>query len=145
MVALLGGCQQTASETITGPIMVEMPAYEAEGPIWVLYHLNGQSVPVAPRPAGLRFHGPTARVYGTSGLNKFSGGYRINSTSLSFQPMVRETQLAGTPEQGALEQELLATLGRVTVWRIQEGVLVLLEGTKPVAYLMRHPEQPTAK
>lgn len=141
---LLGGCRHPAAETVQGPITVVWPVYEAEGPVWVLYHLNGKPVDVSTSPAGLRFHGPTQHVYGTSGVNTFSGEYRMESSGLHLKPL-EATKRAGPPERMELEREFLAALGRVTTWRIQEGVLVLLEGPKPVAYLVRQPEPPAKK
>jgi len=143
MAALFGGCQHTASEPIQGPIFVQRPVYDAEGPVWVLYHLNDKPFPVAPVSAGFRLLSKNSHVYGTSGLNQFSGEYWIDYGVLRFKPLAT-TKRAGTPEQMALEQDLLATLGRVTSWRVQANILILLADTKPVAYLMRHPEQPAA-
>jgi hypothetical protein len=44
----------------------------------------------------------------------------------------------------ARTSEFMATLGRVTGWWVQDKILVLLEGPKPVAYLVRQSEPPVA-
>lgn len=85
---------------------------------WKLIALNGKPVSAAEqqREASLVLHSENLRVTGSGGCNRLMGSYEVSGSDVHF------AQLAGTmmacPEGMDTEKEFLATLQRVSRWRI---------------------------
>jgi heat shock protein HslJ len=85
-------------------------------------------------PVMLQLDRALLRATGYAGVNRFSGGYELDGTSLRFGPLAT-TRRAGPPEAELLEASVLTALGSTAGWKITGGSLELLDGTG--ARLMR--------
>ena len=78
----------------------------------------------------LDFDGQTSRVSGSTGCNRLAGGYTSDEGTLHFTPLVTTRMFCPSPPVD--EQAFLDALASVTAYRIEDGTLRLLAGTKPV-------------
>jgi heat shock protein HslJ len=126
----LGGCGVMAA----GPGMASAPLY---GTTWALVPLNGPvpepAVPLNVQAAQLRFEAEPARVSGSTGCNRLTGGYTVDGGRLSFSAPAA-TRRACLDEAMETEQAFLAGLDKVRGWRI-EGALLLLTDAAGVPVL----------
>ena len=138
LLVSFSGCAHRTAETIEGPVMVHRPVFDAEGESWVLVQVDGISVQLTdnPRRAGLRLNGQTQEVSGHGGVNTFGGRYDIDYAMLKFSPLF-STKMAGPPELMETERRFFAALERVTGWRREGEVLLLLAGEEIVARFVR--------
>jgi heat shock protein HslJ len=98
----------------------------AEGP-WMLVKLNGK--PVDGRDISLEFDAKARRAAGSTGVNRWSGGYQLSGQSLEFGPLIT-TRRAGPPEAMQLEREFTQALENVTEIAHEGERLVLSDGDK---------------
>lgn len=100
------------------------PAASVAGREWRLLELNGRPAPsgAGGRAATLRLDDGSAS--GFAGCNRFSGGYQMGESSLTFSTLAA-TRMAC--EQGMeLEREYLAALEATRSWRMTPQGLELL-------------------
>jgi len=93
-----------------------------EGTAWVL--TDGVTV-----PQGVAVTVPTAaftatEVAGTTGCNRYGGGYAIEGDTLEFRAIAQTTAACPAPA-GAVEREFVDALGRVEMWELDGDDLVL--------------------
>jgi heat shock protein HslJ len=94
---------------------------------WVLTKLNGKSI--AGRDITLEFDTTAVRASGSTGVNRWSGGYKLNGQSIEFGPLI-STRRAGPPEAMKLEHEFTQSLEKVTTAAVKGERLVLSAGDK---------------
>ncbi|MEW6338881.1 MAG: YbaY family lipoprotein [Acidobacteriota bacterium] len=101
------------------------PARSPEGPTWTLTRLGGTPVTVADgqQAPDLTLDAPATRAAGSSGCNRFTGGYRLEADRLTFGALATTRRMC--PEGMDLEQRYLAALGRVATWYLEDGRLLL--------------------
>lgn len=130
----VAGCVSSADQGAE-----EEPSVPLEGTEWILSELNGKAV-----GAGANLRGPTLkldseakRASGQSGVNRYSGAYELEGAKLKFGSTMG-TRMAGPPEAMDLEKDFLATLEKVSGWRVMKGELELMDG-KAVVMRFRGP------
>lgn len=69
-------------------------------------------------------------VAGTTGINRFSGGYRLEEGALTISPLLM-TRMAGPPELMDQERRFAEALGAVTS-AVLEGDTLRLGGAAPL-------------
>ncbi len=129
---LLAGCQTKPAPTaaVEAPV-AQLQLTEVD---WRLVTLRGAAVTV---PAGepgptLRLDSTGLRASGSTGVNRFTGGYTLRGTDLKFQPLAT-TRMAGSPEAMSREAKFLQALSSVTAGRLTGATLELLAGDTVVA------------
>ena len=93
---------------------------------WALVRLQGEALVLPPnsrRP--FLFFSADGRLFGFSGVNRFSGSPKIDGETLSFGPLAA-TRMAGEPAVMAIENRLFESLRLATAWHIRDGKLELL-------------------
>jgi putative lipoprotein len=103
---------------------------------WRLVELHSEPVGAtegAETPS-LRFDAASKTVTGTTGVNRFNGGYVLEGEALRFG-VLATTRRAGPPEQMQLETRFLQALDRTRSAVIAEGSLELREGGEVLARL----------
>lgn len=138
-LSLLPGCRdqrQQLGQALSGKPPVIAGSLEGE---WVLADMNGGGKPAA--NIMLLFdpgdHN-TSRVSGSSGCNRFSGGWQQNGATLKLGQFA-STMMACPPPAMEIEQRFLATLGavnNVTYTAAGEAILAAPDGRK---LLLRRP------
>lgn len=119
VAVLLAACQGTGG--------LKPPGLEVSA--WQLVEIEAiGSVELPPeRTAHLLFDsGPPQRVSGSTGCNRFAGGYLLAGENLEFRSLAT-TKMACTPEAMALEQRFEQALHATRGWRIVDGMLELLD------------------
>ena len=76
------------------------------------------------------------RLSGTGGINRVTGVYGVEGSSLEFGP-IATTKVAGPPERMDRECRFLADLARVVRWSIDNGQLVLEDAAGTVVLRLR--------
>ena len=130
---LVAGCVSSADPGATGGGSVQL-----EGTEWTLSEINGKAVSAAAnvRVPTLKLDAATKRVSGNSGVNRYSGGYELEGTTLKFGGTMG-TRMAGPPEAMELEKSFLDALGKVREWRVKKGELDLTDGSGGKVVLMK--------
>jgi uncharacterized lipoprotein YbaY len=77
------------------------------GRTWRLTEIDGEPAPAAPK-VDITFE-PGGRVYGTAGVNRFTGTCRIGDDFVEFDPLAT-TLMAGLPDAMALESAVMRML-----------------------------------
>lgn len=98
-----------------------------EGATWTLTHLGGNPVTLVeqqPVP-DLTLDAAKKQAGGTSGCNRFTGGYQLDGERLAFGALASTRRMCVAGME--LEQSYLAALGKVAGWRIEGGRLALLD------------------
>ena len=118
-VVLVAGCKTSASA----------PAAPLEGTEWTLIELNGQPLTTVQGllVPTLKLDAATKRASGTSGINRFGGGYDPSGANLKFGTLVG-TRMAGPPEAMSRENAFLEAMRQVSSWRITGKKLELKNG-----------------
>ncbi len=100
-------------------------ARSPEGPTWTLARLGGVPVTVADgqQAPDLTLDAAATRAGGSSGCNRFTGGYRLEADRLTFGALATTWRMC--PEGMDLEQRYLAALGRVATWHLEDERLLL--------------------
>lgn len=113
------------------------------GTYWKLVELDG--APVGPfgdrrREPHLVFATDEERVSGSSGCNRFTGGFTIDAAKLSFAPLAATKMFCF--EGAELENRLFAALSTVEGYRLAGSTLELLLGAGERAALLEAAEPP---
>ena len=128
--ALVTSCQMPAPDRPT-------LTWSLTGTVWKLVELNGHPVGENKLPS-LTLNATTGQVSGMAGINHFNGTFKQQEAALTFGPMIA-TRMAGPESAMKLESEFLTALGRVTSWKADGLVLLLLAGDTEVARLQGLP------
>jgi heat shock protein HslJ len=109
-----------------------------EGPTW---HLDrGVAIP-AGTTISARFVGGT--VSGHAGINRYRADYRLHGDDLELGPAAA-TLMAGDPAAMRAEHDFLQLLGAVDGYRLEDGMLVLLDrGQAPILWFTAVPDVDT--
>jgi putative lipoprotein len=130
-------------------VMVRIPAERTEttppslvGPTWVAEDIDGRGV-IDDLQSWLTFT-DEGRVQGHGGCNGFSGGYTIDGDALTIGgegARIVATLMACAPAAMDQEAKLFAALELVRHWRIERGLLLLLDaaGTPAIRFWRREP------
>ena len=142
VLALLPGCREQRAQlgqALSGKPPVMAGSLEGN---WVLADLNGGG---APATAIMLLFDPgdhnTSGVSGTSGCNRFTGGWQQNGTTVKLGPLAG-TMMACPPAVMEIERRFLAVLGAVntvTYTAAGEAILATPDGRK---LLLRRPDTP---
>lgn len=100
---------------------------QAEGPTgqrWRIAMIGDTPVAEA-HPADITFSAEQ-RAYGSTGCNRFTGGYTLNGTTLRFSAMAG-TRMACAPPAMAQEQRLHRAFDTVRGWRMDGPALLLTD------------------
>jgi heat shock protein HslJ len=109
---------------------------------WVLSELNGAPVAKAKGQLAVQtisFDPKEPRVSGHGGINRFSGGYRLEGDKLKLGPMM-STRMGGEDAAMQAESKYLIALEGVTGWKWatpEKETLQLLNGEKVVASFVK--------
>jgi heat shock protein HslJ len=105
-------------------------AQALEGPIWILHEVKGTviNVPSGERRPFITFNQSETRAAGYSGCNEFFGSYRLKGESLVFGLLGTTRRFCGGAA-GNVELEFLQVLQQTRAWRIEKGLLLLLDST----------------
>jgi heat shock protein HslJ len=111
-----------------GPAGTEATAVPEGGP-WLLLELQGSVVqlPAGERHPSIAFQRQDGKVAGFSGCNDFFGGYERRGDALTIGP-IGMTRRFCADAAGGMELAFLEVLSKVRSWRIEERVLLLLDG-----------------
>lgn len=115
------------------PVGVQGSNSMLDGP-WVLAKLNGK--PVAGRDISLEFDATAGRASGSTGVNRWSGSYKLSGQSIEFGPLIT-TRRAGPPDAMQLEREFTKALDNATEIAGDAERLVLSEGDKELLVFER--------
>jgi heat shock protein HslJ len=104
------------------------------GPTWLLLEAKGMAVkvPADARQPFILFQGTEKRVSGYSGCNEFFGNYELKGDTLTFGP-VGMTRRSCEGAAGDTESVFLKVLGETRSWKIEKGILVLLDNSGVLA------------
>ena len=111
-------------------------AQSLEGQTWLLLEVKGTKVevPLGERRPFVTFNKAEARATGYSGCNNFFGSYELKGEALSLGPLGMTRRFcAGVA--GNVELAFLQALGETRTWRIENGMLLLLDGSTVLARL----------
>ncbi len=123
------------SGTLTARGCRAVPPQTALTGRWTLVELAGMPVRAA-REAFLEFDPAAARAAGSTGCNRLSSGYEQNEEALKFQGAV-STRMACPAPAMELEQRFLKALTAVAEFRMERGMLVLVDGAGQVVARLR--------
>ena len=125
-VALFAGCSTTNSSAAE-------PPKPLTGTEWTLAEMDGKAVATTEglRTPTLQLDSATKRARGTSGINRFFGGYESTGATLKFGPLAG-TKMAGPPAAMAVESAFLKAMASVTSFNIASNRLELKAGDKTV-------------
>jgi heat shock protein HslJ len=120
-------------------ISVVVPAdcgQSLEGQTWLLLEVKGTKVEV---PSGERrpfvtFNKAEAQAIGYSGCNNFFGSYELKGETLALGPLGMTRRFCAGAA-GNVELAFLQVLGETRGWRIENNMLLLLEGSTVLARL----------
>jgi heat shock protein HslJ len=120
-----------ASSSAHAPPGAQVPASRPlEGTRWAATRL-GQTTVTATGPRAPHLVFTAARVAGSDGCNRVSGGYTVDGQAITFGAMVG-TQMA-CPGTGEVERAFGAALRAARRWRITDRTLELLDADGDVA------------
>ena len=109
-------------------------APDIEGIQWFLTEVGGS--PVSPMADDKQPHillDPAQKqATGFAGCNNFFGGYELDGYSLKFGP-VGSTRMACPDLEMSLETEVFKALDQTREWKVQDGELFFLDGSKVFA------------
>lgn len=106
------------------------PAAFAQAPSTPLGHWRADAIGAAPLPATPRpdiTFAAEGRAYGSSGCNRFMGGFTLDGAALRFDP-IAGTRMACEPPAMEVEQRFLDALAAVRGWRLEGPALLLTDG-----------------
>jgi putative lipoprotein len=106
-----------------------VPAEGIMGIEWIAAEIQGLPADAAVRST-LRLE-PDGRAYGSGGCNRFTGGARIEGSTLALGPLA-STRMACAPPQGPQEDRYLQALNAARRYEIVEGRLRLLDANGAV-------------
>ena len=109
------------------------------GTDWRLTHVEGDTVVSGPIEAPyIRFtRDDSLRVGGSTGCNSMGGTYEASGSTLRFGPLITTKRACADSAANAQEVRFVGALQRTDGYRIEDGRLVLLAGSQPVARFER--------
>jgi heat shock protein HslJ len=124
LFTLAGALQSNAVSAASGP----------EGIEWRLAEVGG--APVSPlsghNQPSIMFDAAQKKAAGFDGCNAFFCGYTLDGSSLKFGS-IGSTRMAYPEHESGLETKFLSALDRTRGWKIQDGSLLLVDGSEPLA------------
>ncbi len=111
-------------------------AQSLEGQTWLLLEVKGTKVevPSGERRPFVHFNKAETRATGYSGCNEFFGSYELKGEALSLGPLGMTRRFCGGVA-GSVELAFLQALGETRAWRIEKGMLLLLNDSTVLARL----------
>jgi heat shock protein HslJ len=127
--ALLMGCGSPTK------LFAAEPSTPLTGTEWTLVELDGKPVAITDgmRTPTLQLDSTNKRVSGTSGINRYFGGYESKGAALKFGPFAG-TKIGGPPAAMAVERAFLKALASVSSWNITSNRLALKAGDETVLH-----------
>ncbi len=124
---------------ICAQLSIEVPAASAqslEGPTWLLLEVKGAKVevPSGERQPFVTFNKSEMRATGYSGCNQFFGSYELKGEALAFGPLGMTRRFCGGVA-GNVELVFMQVLRETRAWKIEKGMLLLLDGSTVLARL----------
>jgi heat shock protein HslJ len=118
-------------------LSIEVPADCAqalEGPTWLLLEVKSTEVevPKGERQPSVTLNQAEDRATGYSGCNEFFGSYKLKGEALAFGPLGMTRRFCGGAA-GNIELAFLQALQETRAWRIEKGLLLLLDGQTVLA------------
>jgi len=112
------------------------PGQVLEGGPWLLLELNSMVVqlPAGERHPYLQFRQQDNRVAGYSGCNELTGSFAVQGNSLTIGPLGMTRRFCADAA-GEVEQVFLTVLSKVSGWRIEQQMLLLMDSDRVVARL----------
>jgi len=128
-----------AEPPVTAATNIAVPAdfgVALEGGPWTLLELNGAvaRLPTGERQPYLLFQPQDGRVSGYSGCNEFTGNYVVQGDVLSFG-VFGMTRRFCADTAGDVEQVFLGVLSKVRSWRVEQQMLLIMDGDRVLARL----------
>lgn len=111
------------------------PDVTVEETYWKLSALGAEASVVRdnmPEPH-LLLHAADKRASGSTGCNRFSGGYELNGESLRFQPLASTLMACVDGDLSRQERAFLDALGATRSWKVTGDTLVLSGKSGPLA------------
>lgn len=110
------------------------PAPGLEGVAWRLIEVKGAAVPLLSggKQPSLTLDGAQKKASGYSGCNNYFSTYELNGASLKFG-LIGATRRACPEPQNGVETAFLQVLEGTRGWRIEKGILILLDGEAVLA------------
>ena len=118
-----------AAAVVAVPASAQEPPPAIAGRTWILREIGGELAPA--QPAVSLLFAPEGRAVGSGGCNRFTGGARIEGSTLALGPLA-STRMACAPPQGPQEDRYLQALNAVRRYEIVEGRLHLLDANGAV-------------
>ena len=115
------------------------PSGDLVGVEWRLTHVHGDTAVSGPIEAPfIRFtRDDSLRVGGSTGCNSMGGTYEVSGNTLRFGPLITTKRACADSAANAQEVRFVGALERTDGYRIEDGRLVLLAGSEPVARFER--------
>jgi heat shock protein HslJ len=102
------------------------------GPEWTVTMIGADPTPTGINVT-LAFDGEKSSVAGSSGCNRFFGGFALGGEGLAFDEAMAGTRMACEEPKMSVEQSFLALLGQIDRFDIDDtGALVLFAADQPV-------------
>lgn len=120
--AALVACLALACPVVFG---ATAPMASAQAPPGLIGHWRAEAIGAAPRP-DITFT-TEGRAHGSSGCNRFVGGFTLDGAALRFEP-IAGTRMACEDPAMTVEQRFLDALAAVRGWRMEGGALLLTDG-----------------
>jgi heat shock protein HslJ len=92
-----------------------------ETTVWALVSGRGIELPDDVAPTITLTDG---RAYGTTGCNRYSGGYALDGERIELGA-IASTRMACAPPLDALELAFLEALAKIVRWQVEGGMLTL--------------------
>ena len=127
-----GGASSTPGSSTAGSA-APAGAASLEGATWTLSADTDLGVPLDDVDVTALF--TDGRVAGTSGCNRYTGGYTLDGDALTISPGMAATMMACPAPQMAVEQAYLAALAEVAAWSV-DGTTLTLADTAGTALLV---------
>lgn len=108
-------------------VIADAPASALTGTHWTLVTLAGRPVAMPPeRAPSLTLDEGEGRAFGSTGCNRYTGGYELDGASLSFPPNMAVTRMACL-ENMEIDGQFTQALSHVRGWQLDAGILSLLD------------------
>lgn len=128
VMIVVGSSSGMAVPRHVGHAQVSPAAPAFEGTSWRLTHLANKPVVAVNAKAApaIAFDAKTSRFSGSGGCNRLSGPYKYKGPSLTLGAVV-STRMACPGGIMTVETEFTKALAQVSSWRIEKGMLLLMD------------------
>jgi heat shock protein HslJ len=113
--------------SLPGAIAAQGESVSPEGTDWQLVNYATEAGMTAPEGVEATLLLLNGEASGNAGCNRFSGGYVLDGSSLTFAPEMAQTMMACEPATQAVEDSYLALLPTTASWRWADATLQLLD------------------